>query len=592
MQRRSLSARVLAPCLVLLVACAGGDPDAAESEDADLTRFRGARVERIDNTLEDVDAVGYDVSVELTEAARGRERIVVDARETFVATRALRELALDYTGEAPHRVALVLSSGTERALAARSDGGKLRVDLGATIPKGRAFTVRVVVSNALVQGTGRDRNAIGTFGGFVAQDTSEGRRMLSTLNWPKLGRTWIPLRDHPADGAMFALRATFPKRFTVVGNGKLVSTRQSGESKVWEYENLVPIPSYDFHVAAYDGWKETDVAAPSGKHVHTWVYGADQPTSSVMLGELPKALAFYEKLVGPFRFEQAGFLEEPIWAGGMENAGVVSLDETLFRTPQASRTTAFHELAHHWSGNLVRIRRWNDFWLSEGFTDYLSHRFVEENDGAAASSKEWGVALGRATGSDGAFALRPGDAAEFDPVRFMNASAIPYDKGAWVLRTLEGIVGRPALDAFLHGWFARHAFEAVTTEQWEAELSSETGRDLSGFFSGFVHGTGHPELRVTWTATAAGGTRIALDQTQAGAAFVVPVTLELSGASGGAPTLATIDLRDKHVEKEVPQTVRRAIVDPKGVLYGLVACSSDDPCRTGTSCRAGFCRAF
>lgn len=592
MQRHLLTPRVFGPWLLLLAACAGGDPDGAESEDADLTRFRGARVDHIDTTLEDVDAVGYDVSVELTEGARGRERIAVDARETFVATRSLRELTLDYTGEAPRSVSLVLSSGAERALVARREDGKLHVDLGATIAKGRAFTVRVTASNALVQGTGRDRNDIGTFGGFVAQDTSEGRRMLSTLAWPKLGRTWLPLRDHPADGAMFALRATFPKRFTVVGNGKLVSARESGENKVWEYENLVPIPSYDFHVAAYDGWKETDVAAPSGKHVHTWVYGADQRTSTAMLGDLPKALAFYENLLGPFRFEQAGFLEEPIWAGGMENAGVVTLDETLFKTPQESRSTAFHELAHHWSGNLVRIRRWNDFWLSEGFTDYLAHRFVEANDGAGPASKEWSVALGRATQSDGAFALRPGDATEFDPVRFMNASAIPYDKGAWVLRTLEGVVGRPALDAFLRGWFTRHAFEAVTTEQLEAELSSATGRDLSGFFAGFVHGRGHPELRVTLTATAAGGTRIAVDQTQAGPAFAVPVTLELSGAAAGDHTSATIDLRDKHVEKEVPQAVRRAIVDPQGMLYGLVACSTDDPCRSGTSCRAGFCRAF
>ena len=94
-----------------------------------------------EQSIEDVDAVGYDVSVELTEAARGRERIVVDARETFVATRALRELALDYTGEAPHRVALVLSSGTERALVARSEG-KLKT-LAKELTQKHGVTVRV-----------------------------------------------------------------------------------------------------------------------------------------------------------------------------------------------------------------------------------------------------------------------------------------------------------------------------------------------------------------------------------------------------------------------------------------------------------------
>ena len=68
----------------------------------------------------------------------------------------------------------------------------------------------------------------------------------------------------------------------------------------------------------------------------------------------------------------------------MEHASVVSMDETLFVDPVEARKTAFHELAHHWSGNLVRIRTWNDFWLSEGFTEYLTARFLSANDGPEA----------------------------------------------------------------------------------------------------------------------------------------------------------------------------------------------------------------
>jgi hypothetical protein len=43
-------------------------------------------------------------------------------------------------------------------------------------------------------------------------------------------------------------------------------------------------------------------------------------------------------------------------------------------------------------------------------------------------------------------------------------SSVPYDKGAWFLRTLEQRVGREVFDPFLRGWFDGHAFESADTD--------------------------------------------------------------------------------------------------------------------------------
>jgi hypothetical protein len=49
-------------------------------------------------------------------------------------------------------------------------------------------------------------------------------------------------------------------------------------------------------------------------------------------------------------------------------------------------------------------------------------------------------------------------------------SGVPYQKGAWFLRTLEQRVGRATFDPFLRGWFDQHAFESTRTDDFVAYL--------------------------------------------------------------------------------------------------------------------------
>ena len=49
-------------------------------------------------------------------------------------------------------------------------------------------------------------------------------------------------------------------------------------------------------------------------------------------------------------------------------------------------------------------------------------------------------------------------------------SGVPYEKGAAMLRTIERIVGRPTFDAWLRGYFDRHAFQPMTDVGFLADI--------------------------------------------------------------------------------------------------------------------------
>jgi aminopeptidase N len=565
--------------------------DAAAESAADgggaLATFHGVPVRAWDRTMPEVDAIGYEVDLTVDESSAKAETFRGELRGLFVATAAGDALTLDYTGEAV--------DGAEvdgRAVTPTRDAGALRIPLGRTVAEGEFFRVTVRYHGALFQGTGADASNLETLGGLmVFQRNRAGRKIYESLNWPSKARRWLPVRDHPRDGAMVAVTATFPARYTVLSNGRMESMRDAaGGARTWSYFCATPMPTYDFHVAAYDDWAETTAMSGRNQRPLRWLpYSGDRAAGMTLFQELPAAMDFFEEAFGPFRWEQAGFIEAPIFGGGMEHATLVTMDESLFRTAARSRQVTFHELAHHWSGNLVRIGTWNDFWLSEGFTDYLTGRFLDAHDGPEAGLRNWRNFFNSALGVERAAShhpLRPAEP-EINPLRIFDA--ITYKKGALVLRTLEHRVGSEAFTTFLRGWFERHAGEAMTTPQFERELAAAFPQDdIAGFFRQLVYGEYLPVLEATTRYDAAARrVSLTLRQTQQRGpegGFTFPVVVEF--VRGDTRERATVRVTGTSTTVDVPLMFEPAsvVVDPDERAYLTVTCSDAAPCRDGWSC--------
>ena len=575
--RSSLNRTLALPLLLALGACGAAGADGLDEDEAEL---RGGGP--VDTTLPDVDAQGYDVDLRIDDA-KGKESFSATTTGTFVATKNLDKLSLDFEGNTVDDVLV----GKKKAAFEHKDG-RLVITLPSAVPSGKKFSVRVRYHGAIAQADGADPNDFKAFGGLmVRQQNADKKRIFNSMNWPGKARRWIPLRDHPSDGASFAITTTMPKSFVVLANGKEVEKKDNADgTRSTRFEATTPMPAYDFHVGAYEDWHE-DTLQSSPVPMAAFTYSSASAKSNAVFGDLPKAMKFFESTFGKYRWESANFLEEPIFGGGMENAGVVSMDETLFADTNEARFTAFHELSHHWSGNLVRIRSWNDFWLSEGFAQYLTAEAIGALDGPAAKQKRLRDYMAAVLHEDTntPHALRPsGD--EVDVLTIFDA--ISYDKGALTLRMLGSVVGPDKLNAFLKTWFDRHAFEAVTTADFQKELSVATKKDLSKFFDGFVSGTHHPVMRVTYEAKG-DGADVTVEQVQTkgpAEGFVFPLALDFVDAAGKTERVA-VDVTNKKTTAHVKlaRTPASVVVDPDEVVMGVATCDKST-CKTGFECKA------
>jgi leukotriene-A4 hydrolase len=289
-------------------------------------------------------------------------------------------------------------------------------------------------------------------------------------------RSWIPTQDSPGIRQSWEAKITVSAGFTAVMSGSK-DTRPDpapvpkGKSR-FAYRMDHPVPSYGIAIAV------GDLAFRSlGPRTGVWSEPATLPAAAAELADSEKMVSAAEALYGPYKWGRYDVLVLPpsFPFGGMENPNMTFLTPTFIVGDKSLVSLVAHELAHSWSGNLATNATWGDIWLNEGMTTYAERRIVEALYGKKVAAQQVALGIdaqdkaiaenGGATGKDTALHQKLKGRHSDDGL-----TDIAYEKGAAFLRMIEATVGRDRFDAYLKGWFDRHAFQPVTSSIFLADI--------------------------------------------------------------------------------------------------------------------------
>jgi aminopeptidase N len=310
-----------------------------------------------------------------------------------------------------------------------------------------------------------------------AQTSGKKLPFLFTQGEAILTRTWVPTQDGPGFRQTYDAAIHAPAGMRAVMSAAHVGADREKDAQgntVFRFKMDKPIPSYLIALAV------GDIAfRPIGTMTGVYAEPAVVDKAASEFKEVDQMVAAAAKLYGPYRWGRYDILVLPpsFPYGGMENPTLTFATPTILAGDRSLVNLVAHELAHSWSGNLVTNANWNDFWLNEGFTDYIERRIMEEVRGKdfADMLRVLGredlakavVDAGGPTSPDTQLHLDvDGRDADF------GMGDIAYEKGAAFLETVESVVGRERLDKFLRGYFDHFAFQPMTSDRMLAYMKA------------------------------------------------------------------------------------------------------------------------
>jgi aminopeptidase N len=327
---------------------------------------------------------------------------------------------------------------------------------------------------------------------------------LAMANQADAAHRVFPGNDHPSDKAYFTFRIRAPKALTAVANGRPVLTTRAGDDTEWVYRTAHPMAT---ELAQVSIGRSTVLhrRGPHGLEVRDVVPTKDVKVLDPWLARTPDQIAWMESKVGRYPFENYGLVIGDATTGFELETQTLSLFEReLFTRPEYPKwyvqSIMVHELAHQWFGDSVSPRTWSDLWLNEGHATWYESLYAQEHAdkpmetrmrAAYQRSDQWRA-------DDGAPAAPKG------PVPGQKISIfrpVVYDGSALVLYALRQEIGTAAFESLERQWVATHRDGSATTADFVALASRVAGRDLTGFFHGWLYGKktpampGHPDWK-------------------------------------------------------------------------------------------------
>jgi hypothetical protein len=334
-----------------------------------------------------------------------------------------------------------------------------------------------------------------------------------------------------------------------VSNAPVESESVSDGTRHVRFRETPPLPTY--LVAWAVGQFDVYVGKKAGRRgIELRVYAPEgrAEMARALVDETPRVLSWIEDYLDvDFPFAKLDQVVVPRFHNGgyaMENAGLITYDEGMFRRTTFPLETVAHEIAHQWFGDLVTAHWWNDIWLNEGLASFMQERVdLALTPGARdhfARGRSWALA------NDDARLMRPLIREERDITAAFSPAV--YSRAATLLSMIESWIGAIAFRRSLHAYLSERPWRSVDASDFAKSVERVTHRSIDHVLASYLDQPGVPVVAATLSCDR--GPRIELRQP---ARWTIPICARWSAGAFAGDECALLDGERGEIKLHAPR---------------------------------------
>lgn len=300
--------------------------------------------------------------------------------------------------------------------------------------------------------------------------------------------------------------------------------------------------------------------------VHYYVFPEHYNEAVAGCARTVDMVEFLSEKLGQYPFIKEKYAMSEIgFYGGIEN----QTNTVMGGLSPAWEMVILHELSHQWFGDMITCKDWHHGWVNEGFASYCEALYWEFLYGHNAYHEYMNMLKFL---RDGALYLND----VTDP--FNVFISIIYDKGAWVLHMLRGVLGDSSFFDILKSYATdpRFIYKNADTEDFQLVCEEKYGSSLEWFFHQWVYELGHPIYSFCWETSGLGNGQQRIEvlinqiQTQ-GPIFKMPLDITLVIDGTEITHSLMIDKQTETFEFIVDAIPQQVILDKDDLVLKEVA---------------------
>lgn len=518
-----MSPRLLPFLPLLALLCAGQLPKQGEPAITAQTQKSGGPL-----TPEQA-ALRFDHADLRFEVLPQTEQLRGVATLSFTAHAPLSRLPIDLDRNLPVTAIAIDGVALKPAEWSNPDG-RLTITLPHPIATGHSVTARIVYGGVPHVAVRAPWDS-----GMVWSKTPDGRTWFATTAEGYGCDLFWPCLDFPTgEPALVDLHITVPAGLKAPANGVLlgVDTLPDGRT-TWNWR-AKHVNTYGI---ALDVGPYEELSGSYKSHygntipMFYWYLPGERAKAEKLFAEFAPTLDFYEAVVGPYPFgdEKVGVVETP--HKGMEHQTINAYGNAYAKAPEGFDWLFQHEFGHEWFGNQLTAADWDDYWLHEGYEEYMQPLYGRWREGDARYAVMMDDQRNKILNKHPIVSGRSRTEEDVYEVPRGGPGQDIYYKGAWMLHTLRWLIGDKAwgdvtrlavygrLDPKPGNFTPRYG----STKEYERFVRQVTGKDYGWFFDVYLRQAALPELvqeRI--------GDRLSLHwTTQSGASFPMPIEVQI-----------------------------------------------------------------